>query len=167
MKLMTHGAASPKTATGATEGARRATGGAPVAEAPRSTASVDPPDPEVRETPQRRRFSAAYKLRILQEADACSGTGDLGALLRREGLYSSNLTVWRRQRDEGSLQALAPKKRGRKAADPLALENETLRRETERLQRRLRQAELIIEIQKKASEMLGIPLKTLDDAESD
>jgi transposase-like protein len=167
MKLMTQGAASPKTATGETEGARRATGVSPVAEAPRSTAPADAPDPEVRETPQRRRFSAAYKWRILQQADACRETGDLGALLRREGLYSSNLTVWRRQRDEGSLEALAAQKRGRKAPDPLALENEKLRRENERLQRRLRQAELIIEIQKKASEMLGIPLRSLDDGGSD
>jgi transposase-like protein len=138
-----------------------------VAEAPRPTAAADPPDPEVRETAQRRRFSAAYKVRILQEADACRGAGDLGALLRREGLYSSNLTVWRRQRDEGSRQALAARRRGRKAREPLVMENEKLRKANDRLTQRLRQAELILEIQKKASEMLGIPLRTLDDGGSD
>ena len=74
------------------------------------------PDPEVRERAARRRFTAEYKLRMLRQADACTGTGELGALLRREGLYSSHLTTWRRQREEGSLAALSPKKRGRPAA---------------------------------------------------
>jgi len=116
--------------------------------------------PEVPEKPLRRRFDATYKLRILEEADRCTQPGELGQLLRREGLYSSHLSTWRRQREEGTLQGLKPKRRGRKAKrkDPLATENERLRRENERLAQRLRQAETIIEVQKKVSEMLGIPL---------
>ena len=117
-----------------------------------------PSDPEVPEKPVRRRFDAAYKQRILEEADGCSEPGELGRLLRREGLYSSLLSSWRRQRDEGVLAGLSPKRRGRKAKrkDAAALENEQLRRENERLSRRLKQAETIIEVQKKVSEMLGI-----------
>jgi len=108
----------------------------------------------------RRRFTAEYKLRILSEADRATGRGQLGALLRREGLYSSHLTTWRKQRDEGTLAGLAPKRRGRKAAPnaPLVAENERLDRENRRLAEKLRQAETIIEVQKKLSELLGIPL---------
>src|SRR5688572_17077357 len=76
---------------------------------------VERPDPEVPEKARRRQFSAAYKLRIVREADACARDGELGALLRREGLYSSHLATWRRQRDEGSLASLAPRRRGRPA----------------------------------------------------
>jgi len=94
---------------GGTEGARRATGVTPIMREP------DPPDPEAPENKPRRRFTAKYKLWILEEADARRGPGQIGALLRREGLHSSNLTTWRRQRDEGQLQGLSPKKRGRKA----------------------------------------------------
>jgi len=139
-----------------------------VAEAP-ATGPASVPDPEVPDRPIRRRFTAEYKLRILRKADQCAEPGELGALLRREGLYSSHLTVWRRQREEGSLRALEPKKRGRKASgrDPVQRENERLRKENERLAQRLRQAELIIEIQKKASEMLGIPLRSPEPDESD
>jgi transposase-like protein len=92
----------------------------------------------------------------------------LGELLRREGLYSSHLTTWRRQRDEGVLAGLTPKRRGRKAKpkNPLADENEQLRRENQRLKEQLRQAELIIDVQKKVSEMLNIPLKTPDGEEA-
>ena len=115
-------------------------------------------DPEVAEKAKRRRFDAAYKLRVLEEADRCTEPGLLGELLRREGLYSSHLATWRRQRELGSLDALGPKKRGRKAKrkDTVALENERLARENRRLAERLRQAEAIIEVQKKVSEMLGI-----------
>jgi transposase-like protein len=125
--------------------------------------------PEVPEKPVRRRFDAAYKLRILAAADRCSQHGQLGQLLRREGLYSSHLSVWRRQREQGILSALTPKRRGRKAKpnDPLAMENEQLRREKQHLAERLRQAELIIDVQKKVSEMLGIPLKNLDDEQAE
>jgi len=118
------------------------------------------PNPAVSEKPVRRRFMAEYKLCMLREADRCTVPGQLGALLRREGLYSSHLTTWRRQRDEGTLAGLTPKRRGRKANPdaPLIAENHRLKRETQRLEARLRQAETIIEVQKKLSEILGIPL---------
>jgi len=119
-----------------------------------------PSDSEVPEKPVRRRFDAAYKQRIVEEADDCSQPGELGQLLRREGLYSSLLSTWRRQREEGVLAGLSPKQRGRKVKrkDAAALENGRLRRENERLRQRLKQAETIIEVQKKVSEMLGIAL---------
>jgi transposase-like protein len=124
-------------------------------------------DPEVAEKAKRRRFDAAYKLRVLEEADRCTEPGLLGELLRREGLYSSHLATWRRQRELGSLDALGPKKRGRKAKrkDAVALENERLARENRRLAERLRQAEAIIEVQKKVSEMLGISTANPHDDE--
>lgn len=114
--------------------------------------------PEVAEKAKRRRFDATYKLRVLEEADRCTEPGLLGELLRREGLYSSHLATWRRQRELGALDALEPKKRGRKPKrqDAVILENERLARENKRLAERLRQAEVIIEVQKKVSEMLGI-----------
>jgi transposase len=135
----------------------------------RAVPSAAPPDPEVRERAARRRFTAEYKLRIVREADACTGSGELGALLRREGLYSSHLTTWRRQRDAGALSALTPKKRGRPAVvtSPLARRVAELERDKAKLERRLKRAETIIEVQKKLSEILGIPLKTPDDAGSD
>jgi transposase-like protein len=116
------------------------------------------PEPEVVPQAERRQFTAKYKLRILEKADSCNGAGELGALLRREGLYSSYLSRWRRQRDQGQLQALASKKRGRKNAtqDQRAEELVELRRENRRLQLRLEQAETIIEIQKKLSHLLGL-----------
>ena len=125
-------------------------------------------NPEVPERAKRRRFEAAYKLRVLAEADRCTEAGQLGELLRREGLYSSHLTTWRQQRDAGALEALGAKKRGRKPKrkDAVAVENERLRRENRRLMERLRQAETIIEVQKKVSEMLGIPLQTPNDDET-
>jgi transposase-like protein len=107
------------------------------------------PNPEVVEKAQRRIYTAEYKLRILQETDSCS-EGQIGAILRREGLYSSHLTTWRRQRQGGQLAALTDNKRGRKPTpeNPLSTEVERLRRENERLSQRLQQAELIIDIQK-------------------
>jgi transposase len=118
------------------------------------------PSSEVLEKPVRRRFAVEYKAKILAEADACTEPGMLGELLRREGLYSSHLTTWRRQRDEGALAGLTPKRRGRKAKakNPLAEEVARLQRENGRLKEQLRQAELIIDVQKKVSEMLNIPL---------
>ena len=127
------------------------------------------PEAEVLEKPVRRRYPAKYKLRILQEADSCTEHGQLGALLRREGLYSSHLKTWRKQRDEGMLNGLTPRKRGRKAKpkDPLAEENRRLRRENERLIARLKQAEMIIDVQKKLSEALRIPLESSQKSEND
>jgi len=128
-------------------------------------ADIVPPDPEVVARPTRRRFTAADKLRILKLADACTAVGSLGALLRAEGLYASNLTTWHRQRTDGTLSALTPQKRGRKvvAPHPLRAENERLRQENARLSTRLHQAELIIEVQKKVSQILGISLATPAD----
>ena len=156
-----------------TEGGRRPTGvpAPPAAVSPPRDDGVDthPPDPEVPEKPVRRRFTADYKRRILEEADGCTEHGQLGALLRREGLYSSHLSTWRRQRDEGMLNGLVPKKRGRKPkpTDPSAEENRRLRRENEQLVNRLKQAEVIIEVQKKLSEALGIPMESPEMSEND
>ena len=108
-------------------------------------------DPEVNAKPERRNFTAEYKRRILAEADACSEPGQLGALLRREGLYSSYLINWREQLSE----ALSPKKRGPKI-NPLAAENASLRRRVEQLEVELKRAETIIEVQKKISDLLGL-----------
>ena len=115
------------------------------------------PDPEVRPKAKHRHFTAEYKKRILDEADACTTPTQRGALVRREGLYSSHLTAWRRQRAHGILDGLAPKKRGVKP-DPLALENAHLRREIEQVQAQLHRAETIIDVQKKVSQLLGRPI---------
>lgn len=123
---------------------------------------VNVPDPEVVVKAQRRRFSNGYKLRLLAEADQ-SAEGEVGALLRREGLYSSHLTTWRQQRERGELQSLTAKKRGR-LPDLQAAEVARLRQENERLQVRLQQAEIIIEVQKKVSQLLGSALTRNDDA---
>jgi len=124
-----------------------------------SSGVVSRPDPEVPVQAARRQFSAGYKLKVLEEADTCQQPGEIAALLRREGLYSSHLTAWRRARREGSLRALAQSRgpKGRRR-DPVAQENQRLRKENARLQRRLEQAETVISVQKKLSDMLGIPL---------
>jgi transposase-like protein len=114
------------------------------------------PDPEVPERPVRRRFSAEYKLRIVEEADAATEPGAIGAILRRERLYSSHLVDWRRQYRLGALEALA-RPQGRPKPNPLAKEVERLTRQNARLERRLATAERIIEIQGKVSELLGLP----------
>jgi transposase len=119
--------------------------------------SVGTPDPEVVAKAARRRFTAEYKLRVLAEADTCTKPGQIGALLRREGLYRSHLDKWRKQRREGTLQALAPQKRGPKV-DLQAAEIARLRRENERLLERLRRAETIIDVQKKVAALLGVPM---------
>jgi transposase len=126
---------------------------------PKVSLGLARPDPEVPEKAVRRKFTAEYKRSILEQADAGRGEGAIGALLRREGLYSSHLSTWRRQREEGTLQALSAKKRGRKSNfHPLAPENARLRAENARLLRRLEQAETIIEVQKKVSTLLGISI---------
>ena len=113
--------------------------------------AVAPPDPEVPERAERRTFSVGYKRKILKEADRCAQPGELGALLRREGLYSSHLTIWRRQAERGMNQALSSKKRGpgKKKEDPAAQRIRELERQLHTIQSKLKQAELIIEGQKK------------------
>ena len=142
------------------EGARRATGDTG------ARGLVEAPDPEVAERAKRRSFTAEYKLRILREADACKGGGDLGAMLRREGLYSSHLATWRRQRDEIAKAGLKTRKRGPKpkGEDPRVKQ---LERENLRLKRRLEQAETIIDFQKKLSKLLGIQLNSPDSDGND
>lgn len=132
-------------------------GGSPTGERERAAA---PPDPEVTVRQARRRFTPAYKLEILRKADACTRPGELGALLRHEGLYSSHVVTWRRQRADG----LRPKKRGRKAkpVDPRVTK---LERENRRLTSRLQKAEALLEFQKKVSELLQIPLKPMPSDE--
>ncbi len=118
------------------------------------------PDPEVAATParaRRRQFTVAYKLRVLHEADH-TALGQLGALLRREGLYSSHLSTWRQQRAAGTLAALAPQRRGRPATSPEARELAQLRAENARLTRKLVAAETVIDVQKKVAQLLGLTL---------
>ena len=112
------------------------------------------PDPELVERASRRRFSAAYKLSIVREADACSRPGEIGALMRREGLYSSHLGKWRKQREEGALGALEPKPRGPRAPSADAVEVVKLRRELERSQADLKTARRVIEVQGNVSALL-------------
>ena len=118
--------------------------------------SEEMPSTEVVAKAKRRQYTAEYKLRILRELDGSQGQGETGALLRREGLYSSHLTEWRRQRASGELDGLTGQKRGPKP-DLAAVEFAKLQTENERLRERLRQAELIIDVQKKVSQLLGIP----------
>jgi transposase len=125
---------------------------------------VQVPEPEVLPRAKRRWYSAEYKLRILEEVDGCTQRGQIGALLRREGLYSSHLSTWRQQRILGQLEGLSPKKRGCKPQDPAVEEAARLRRENERLRARLEQAEMIIDVQKKLSQLLGL---TPDETEMD
>ena len=129
---------------------------------------VPPPvaaSPELSDRPRRRTFTAKDKLRILAEADRAAATGGIGAILRREGLYSSALTSWRRQRDAGAIGGLSPATRGPKTAEPnpLATELTRLQQDHARLTQRLTRAEAIIDIQKKVAALLGIPLAPSDN----
>ena len=154
---------------GGTEGARRATGVAPSFGRTEEPKTMSPPDPEVPEKRRRRKFTAKYKLRILAEAEACTKPGQIGALLRREGLYSSSLSSWRRQKENGLLEALSAKKRGRKGKErnPLAQQVARLERENERLRQKLKKAEIIIDVQKKISQVLGISQDLPAEEEND
>jgi len=128
------------------------------------SAVVAVPEVEVTEKAARRRFSPEYKRKVLKEADAC-GPGETGALLRREGLYSSHLTVWRSARERGEIAGLAPKKRGPKVVppDPRDRKIVELERETRRLKSRLERAEALVDLQKKVSMILGIALPESDE----
>ena len=148
-------------AIGETEGARRATGvfpiGAPAAGPPAPTPGAEI---EVVAKAQRRRFTAEYKRRIVREADRCTTTGAIGALLRREGLYSSYLTTWRAARDRGELEVLAPRQRGPKgvAPDPRDKKIAEQEREIGKWRKRAERAEALVEVQKKVAALLGTPL---------
>ena len=146
---------------GETQGARRATGVSPARGAVERARAADP---EVPAKAKRRQFTAEYKLRIVREAAAAKTPGEIGTLLRREGLYSSHLADWRRQRERGEFAGLSAK-RGRKAepVNPLAKRVAELEREKRRLERKLEQAERLLDIQKKASRLLEIPLRSQDD----
>ena len=153
----------------ASAGSERSGEAADAAGAARRDPAASIPDPEVTARPQRRRFSAEYKRSILDQADAAQNAGVVGALLRREGLYSSHLTTWRRQRQQGELDGLAPRKRGPKVtASPLVVENRKLAAANARLLKKLKNAELIIEVQKKVAAILGhpIPGRRIDEENS-
>jgi len=147
---------------GETQGARRASGVSPARGAEGRGRG---PEPEVPAKAKRRQFSAEYKRRILREAAAARQAGEIGALLRREGLYSSYLNTWQHQRERGELAGLSPRRRGRKekAVNPLAKQVAELERDKRRLERKLQRAELLLDIQKKASQLLQIPLSSLDE----
>jgi len=121
-----------------------------------------PPDPEVAAKPRRRQFTAAYRLRILEEADRCTTSGEIGQLLRREGLYSSHLSNWRKAQRAGSLAALAPKKRGArsKARNPLEPKVRQLEAENARLKAELHKAHTILDVQEKVAGLLGFDLES-------
>ena len=129
------------------------------------SAAVEVPEVEVAEKAVRRKFSVEYKRKILKEADACKREGEIGALLRREGLYSSHLSVWRAARERGEIAGLAPKKRGPKAVPPDPRDRKILEleRETRRLKSRLERAEALVDLQKKVSAILGIALPESDE----
>ena len=123
-------------------------------------------NPELSNRPKRRTFTAGEKLRILEETDRAAGTGDIGAILRREGLYSTTLTDWRRQRAAGTLGALTPARRGPKVSPPhpLTAELAKARQENAQLRQRLERAEAIIDLQKKVAHLLGTALDPSDSA---
>ena len=131
-------------------------------EAPNAGASAPParPDPEVVAKPKRRRFTAEYRLRILEEADRCTEPGEVGRLLRREGLYSSHLTSWRKARRNGALRGLTSKKRGAKpkARNPLEPKVRELEVKVARLEKELHKAHTILDVQEKVAGLLGFSL---------
>ena len=144
-----------------TEGARRATG-----VFGNGAAGTGHADPEIPAKAKRRRFTTEYRLKILREADRCKGPGEIGALLRREGLYSSLLSTWRQLREDGALATMRSVRRGPKpkVVDPRVKE---LEKKNARLEKQLKQAHAIIEVQKKVAEILGIPLKSQPEDENE
>ncbi len=142
--------------------ARRATG-VSSATAEEEKLAQSPPNPEVLPKAKRRRFTADYKLRILQETDSCTESGQIGQILRREGLYASQLTKWRQQRQEGVLKSLSNNTRGRKPKTEPFMVNRVgeLEKEIEELRKKLKQAEAVIGVQKKISELFGISMESL------
>jgi len=138
---------------------------APTAGAGSSPTRRGPPDPEVVAKPKRRRFTAEYRLRIVEEADHCTEPGDVGRLLRREGLYSSHLTKWREARRAGALRGLASKKRGAKpkAINPLEPKVRELEAQVARLEKDLHTAHTILDVQKKVAGLLGFDLEAGKD----
>jgi transposase-like protein len=151
---MTKDMTAPFTAPGESAKARSAAADSPGA--------GTPPNPEVAAKPRRRQFTAAYRLRILEEADRCTTSGEIGQLLRREGLYSSHLSNWRKAQREGSLAALAPKKRGArpKARNPLEPKLQQLEAENARLKAELHKAHTILDVQEKVAGLLGFDLES-------
>ena len=148
---------------GETEGARRATGVFPAGAPPAGAAGgAERADVEVVAKAERRRFTAEYKRRIVREADRCTRPGEIGALLRREGLYSSHLVTWRAARDRGELEGLSPKKRGPKVAPPDPRDKRIAEQEREitRWQKRAERAEAFVEVQKKVAALLGTPFES-------
>ena len=134
-----------------------------------ATGGAETLDPEVVGRAVRRRFTAAYKQRVLAEVDAAAGSGVIGRILRREGLYSSQLTSWRKVRANSQRLALEPKKRGPKPVpeNPLQAEYTKLKRENVQLHKKLRTAELMIDLQKKVSQLLGITLPVFEQSDDD
>ena len=123
------------------------------------------PNPEVPARAKRRTYTGEFKQKVLAEADQARGSGEIGAVLRRHGLYSSHLTKWRQERKSGILEGLAPQKRGPKSkANPLTAENQKLQRANERLTDRLRKAEIIIDVQKKVAMLLGLPIAETEES---
>jgi transposase len=160
--------------SGALAGAERSAGersepqrSGAAAKAVAGSRSISAPDSEVVGKPKRRTFTAEYKQRILMEAEAAAALpGGVGALLRREGLYSSLLAYWRRERADGILEALTPRKRGPKSTrNPMEEENQKLRRQNARLAEDLRKAHIIIDVQKKVAALLGNPIPEPDPEE--
>ena len=123
------------------------------------------PDPEVREKAQRRKFSAEEKKRILEEVDRAAGHGGIGAVLRREGIYSSTLHGWRKERDAAVHQAFSQRRGPQPKRNPLAGENEKLRRQNQRLQEELEKAHIVIDVQKKVAKLLGRPIPKIPSTE--
>jgi transposase-like protein len=146
---------------GETERARRTSGGYPAGGAPQVPQPARAPEIEVVAKAERRRFTAEYKRRIVREADRCTKPGDIGALLRREGLYASLLTTWRAARDRGELAGLSPRPRGPKVTPPDPREKQIaeLEREVARQRKRAERAEALVDVQKKLAVLLGTPFE--------